>query len=327
MGVFFAFIGACFAGFHNYFLRRSIDAGGTSRGFFLAMLVFSSLIVILLNPVMQGNYTFSLEAVLAGLSMGFFLGLFYFTLGKSFETGPVGLSVAIINTSSVVPALVLALIFGAAFGHPYTLWNGVGSLIVVLGFFILGRSRIEAPNLAHWVLIVSLAFLSHVLYLILLQWWDMILNPALPRSSLIPFYADSDNCCWFTPFLFIGAALLHWGVFFSKPKMNYPISSEWLYGICGGVVNGLCMYFLILATQYADGWENAVIFPVFSVGIIVVTNTWSHLLYKEQVNWIAITTCVVGISIATISFGGETSLENVVSKEVDPSEHRHRHPI
>jgi uncharacterized membrane protein len=225
MGLFFAFLAACFAGLHNFIIRKSIDAGGTSRGYFLTMLSFSFLIMTILNPVMQGNYSFSSEATVSGVILGIFLGGFYFLLGKSFETGPVGLSVAIINTSSVVPAFLLALIFGASFGHPYTLWNGIGSLIIVVGFFRLGRSKIEAPNLVLWAAVVFGAFSFHVLYMLSLQWWDMILNPSLPRSFLLPFYAHPERCCWFSPFLFLGAALLHWGVFFSNPKKIHPMRS------------------------------------------------------------------------------------------------------
>lgn len=311
MGIFFAFIAACFAGLNNYLIRRNISAGGSSQHYFLVLLLLSLFMVFLLNPVLMNNYTLDPVVIFVGLIIGLVLGGFYWALGKSFEAGPAGLSVAIINTSSVVPGLMMALVFGSLFGHPYTVWNGLGSLIVVIGFFVLGRSKIQAPNLQRWIMLVSVAFLLHVLYMVQLQWWDMVLDPSLPRSFLLPISADITKCSWFAPFMFLGAALLHWGIYGFNSQSQPLLRCEKLYGALGGLTNGTCMYFLILATQYSADWENPVIFPIFSVTIILISNLWARILYKENVNWLAIGICTLGIYVAT-AFENEEIVKNIV---------------
>ena len=145
MGIQLILIAALFIAGSNYCMRRSIDAGGTSKGFLMIQLFIVFLVAILLNPVRSGDYHWS--SCMAGFAIagGVVLALMMASLGRSLETGPPGLTFAALNASTVMPSVLMVLLFGASFGYQYTLWNGLGSLLVVGGLFwaamLLGCKR------------------------------------------------------------------------------------------------------------------------------------------------------------------------------------------
>ena len=47
---------------------------------------------------------------------------------KALESGPPGLTFAMVNSASVMPGLLMALIFGAHFGYNYRTSHGLGML-------------------------------------------------------------------------------------------------------------------------------------------------------------------------------------------------------
>jgi hypothetical protein len=222
-------------------------------------------------------------------------------LGNTLEKGPPGLSFAILNTSSVMPAIALALFFGLSYGHPYTLANGVGSFLVAIGLFWAGWTSEKNPNKGVWISFATFIFIAHLLFLVFLQWWAMILKPDLPRSALIPFHLSPVHIQWFMPAIFFVGALFQWLVFFVR-RHRFPKGTEITYGILGGITNGACTFFLILAPQVATAWQNAMIFPIFSVGIILICNAWAQILYKEKVNWWANLLCLTGLLVGTVAW-------------------------
>lgn len=257
--------------------------------------------MILLNPVRTGEYGWNPLVISIGIVGGVIFGLLMWGLGKTLEKGPPGLSFAILNTSSVMPAIMLAVLFGATFHHPYTLANGLGSLLVVLGLIWAGWTSASNPNKAIWALFATLIFACHTLFLVFLQWWAMVLKPDLPLTALIPFHISSSDIQWFMPAIFFVGALFQWAVYLTS-RAPFPKGAEISYGILGGLANGACTFFLILAPQVSEAWENAMIFPIFAVGVILICNAWAQLLYKEQVNWRANLLSVAGLVIGTVAW-------------------------
>lgn len=301
MGIFFALLAALLASLSNFCLRRSIDAGGSSKAYLVVQLTFSFVIIVLLNPVRTGDYEWSSLSVSLGLCGGIIFGFLMWGLGKTLEKGPSGLSFAVLNTSSVMPAVVLSLFFGPLFNHPYTLTNGVGSLLVVAGLVWAGWTSAPNPHKGAWTLCAAFIFTAHTLFLVFLQWWAMLLNPVLPPSLLLPFDLSAAPIQWFMPAIFFAGTLIQWG-FYLTERHRFPKGAELSYGIMGGIANGACTFFLILATRVALPWENAMIFPVFSVGIILICNSWSQILYKETINWRANLLALTGLVIGTVAW-------------------------
>ncbi len=301
MGIFFVLLAAVLVSISNFCMRRSIDSGGSSKAYLVVQVTCSFLIMILLNPVRTNDYAWGWQAVNLGLIGGLIFGILMWGLGKTLEKGPPGLSFAILNTSSVVPAIALALLFGAGLGHTYSFWNGGGSVLVAFGLFWAGWSSTKNANKAVWLSFATLIFVAHVAFLVYLQWWAMLLRTDLPLSRLLPFHVQPTNIQWFMPAaLFVAAAMQC--VIYALYERRVPKGAEVYYGILGGITNGACTFFLILAPQKALAWENAMLFPIFSVSVIILCNAWAQILYKERVNWWANGLCLAGIVVGTVAW-------------------------
>jgi len=281
----------------NLCFRRAIDAGGTSRPYIVVQLLIGCLIAILINPVRTGLYGWQTESCWLGLMGAASLALMMYTLGRALEKGPPGLTFAALNSASVLPAVWMALLFGAAFGHPYTVWNGAGSLMVVIGLFWAGWETPQIEQKGVWSGFTVAAFLTHGLLFALLQWRAMMLDSSL-LSPLLPFSLDPLRSEWFLPILLGGAAFFHLFLLLTERKKVGFV--EAIYGALGGVMNGGYTLLLVKAAEVATPLENAMLFPLFSVSVILFTNLWGQWLYKERVHWAAITTCVAGLFIGTM---------------------------
>ncbi len=301
MGIQLMVIAALFIAISNLCLRRSIDAGGTSKAYLMMQLVLSFFVMVLLNPVRTGDYSWSMPMAVFGLAGGVLLAGVMTFLGKALESGPPGLSVAILNCSSVMPILMLVILFGSQYGFSYTLWNAVGSILVILGICWAGWDGGQVESRKKWLIFVSLAFFAHVAYLVFLNWRALFLNFPGQEGLGLAFAPETLNSQWFMPMVFLSAALIQTYIFFAKEK-RMPNRSETIYGLFGSIANGLGAFLLIKGTEIASPLEHAMLFPIFSVTIILGCNIWGRVLYSESVNWKANALCIGGILIGTVDW-------------------------
>lgn len=302
MALLIVFVAAVLCGLSNLFMRKSIDSGGTSQAFLVVQQGLSILVAFLLNPVRTGFYTWNTSIALIGLGAGIILGLMMLSLGKAFEKGPAGLTVAALNASNVVPAIIMVMLFGSAFGHAYHWWNGLGSILVVIGLFWASwQHSSQNSTKFSWAIFTLSAFLFHAFFLVLIEWRALIITPGLPETPLIPFLLESHQTQWFMPMIFVASTTLLTWVFITNQR-RFPKPAEISYGIFGGICNGACTFFLIQAAALAQSWENAMLFPTFAVSLIVICNLWGKWLYQETIHWKATAVCLLGLFIGTVDW-------------------------
>ncbi len=290
-----------FISLSNLFMRKSMDGGGTTKGFLIFQMAMAFLVALLLNPVRTGNYAWNGSIAFLGIAAGCVLAFMLFFLGRSLEKGPAGLTFSILNAATVMPAIVMALLFGASYGFPYTLWHAAGSLIVLFGLFLAGKGLQGLQDRKRWMIFCAAMFSLHILLLSLFQWRALLLNLPNPEEMVSFFNSEKIKSQWFTPFMFLSAMVAQ-GIFFIYYERRWPRFLEAYYGLLGGVMNGLCTYCMIWSTEVAGALENAVIFPIFSVMTIVLSNLWSQRLYQERVNWRACQFCMGGLVIGTVDW-------------------------
>jgi hypothetical protein len=301
MGIQLILIAALFIALSNYCMRRSIDAGGTSKGFLMIQLFIVFLVAILLNPVRSGDYHWSNCMAGFAIAGGLVLALMMASLGRSLETGPPGLTFAALNASTVMPSILMVLLFGATFGYQYTLWNGIGSLFVVGGLFWAGWATSRSEQKSVWIMFITAAFFLHVLFLVFLSWRALFINFPGENGLFLSFDMDDAKCQWFMPMVFCVAFLVQTAIYITAEK-RIPRKGEVGYGIIGGIANGVGTFFMIRATEVSTSVEHAIIYPLFAVTIIILCNIWGQWLYKEKVNWKANSLCVLGILVATLDW-------------------------
>lgn len=303
MALFLIFLSGVFVSLSNLCMRKSIDEGGTTKGFLVFQMAMAFLVAVLLNPVKTKDYAFNGPVALLGVTAGLILAAMLFSLGRALEKGPPGLTFSILNGSTVMPAIVMTTIFGSALGFPYTAWHAIGSLLVVFGLFWSGKGLQGMTDQKKWVTFCFAMFSLHVLLLVLLQTRALLLNLPHPEELVSFFTAEQIKSQWFMPFMFLASGIVQLTLFLSYEK-RLPRSREMFYGLFGGAANGLCTYFMIQATEAATPLENAIIFPVFSIVGIILSNLWGQKLYQEQVNWKACQLCAFGLIVGTVDWKG-----------------------
>lgn len=301
MGIQLMILASLFVAASNYCMRRSIDSGGSSKAFLMLQLSLVFLIAILLNPVRTGNYFWSPCMAAFGIAGGLVLALMMVCLGKALEKGPPGLTFAALNASTVMPMILMVLLFGSQFGYLYTWSNALGSLLVVLGLFWAGWGAVNSEKKRQWAALVSGAFILHVLFLVFMQWRALFINFPGENGLFLSFDLDDARSQWFMPMVFFVAALFQIIIYIATQK-RLPNRSETVYGVLGGITNGVGTFFMIWSTEVSTPREHAMIFPIFAVTIILCCNIWGQWLYKEKVNWFATSCCILGILVGTINW-------------------------
>lgn len=301
MGIQLMIIASLFVAASNYCMRRSIDSGGSSRAFLVVQLLLIFGVAVLLNPVRTGDYAFSPCMAIFGIAGGVILAAMLLCLGKALEMGPPGLTFAALNASTVMPMVLMVLLFGAAFGYTYTLAHGLGSLLVLTGLFWAGRQTLQSAKKMEWTLCVAGAFLLHVFFLVLMQWRALFIHFPGENGLFLSFDLNDAKSQWFMPMVFLSAALIH-SIFYFVTEKRKPHRAEVLYGILGGITNGVGTFFMIWSTEVSTSFEHAMIFPIFAVTIIICCNAWGQYLYKEKVNWWANACCLAGIIVGTLDW-------------------------
>lgn len=301
MGIELMLLSGILIAISNLCLRRSIDAGGTSKAYLMMQLGLSVVVMFLLGPVRTGNFAWSTPMALFAIIGGILLACVMGFLGKAFEHGPPGLSVAMLNCSSVMPILMLVIFFGSQFGFYYTLWNAIGSVLVILGICWAGWDGGQFANRSRWLLFIALSFFSHVAYLVFLNWRSLFINFGAEPGLGLHFSSETANTQWFLPIIFFVASFIQAYLFFTQEK-RVPNRSEVTYGLFGSVSNGLGAFLMVKATEVATSLEHAMLFPIFSVTIILGCNLWGRWFYKENVNWKANAVCIGGILLGMVEW-------------------------
>lgn len=294
------FAGACVA-ISNYCMRKSVDAGGSSKAFLMVQLFLTFIVAILLNPVRSGDYSWNLSMGVFGLVGGLVLAFMMYSLGKAVESGPSSLSFAMLSSATVMPILFMVLLFGASFGFAYNMFNAVGSLLVVAGLLWAGWETFTMGDKRRWLMFAVLAFFLHAVFLVFMQWRALFLHFPAHEGLLLSFDAEAASNQWFMPMVFLSASLVQIVIYAARQK-KWPTTAEYIYGTFGGIANGVGTFLMIRSTEVSTTVEHAVIFPLFAVSIMIGCNLWGQLIYKEKVNWKATGFCVLGVLIGTLDW-------------------------
>lgn len=301
VGILWILAAAGLAALANFSLRRSLDAGASPHAYNLVQFGFSLLLALGATALFSLHTPWCWPIVLLGIVGGLVLTFMLYTLSKALEAGPSSLTFALMNAASVVPAIVMAVCYGPLFGHGYSPWHAAGSLLLLIGLFWAGRSTLSKETLGRWMLFGGCAFAFHFVILFVFQWRALHMRPDLPsRTLLMPIDPIEAASQWFMPFMFLAATLGQSCICTRLRRL--PQRREIGLGLLGGMANFLCTFFLMLGTERALPWENVILFPLYCVATLLLSNLWGQVIYKEKVNWAANGVCTAGLAIANIDW-------------------------
>lgn len=301
MSIFLVILAGAIIALSNLAMRKSIDGGRTAKGFLVFQMLSACLFSVFLNPWLSGKYSFNASIAYFGLISGAILAWMLFFLGKALERGPPGFTFSILSAATVMPAVIMAFLLGANQGFPYTIWHGLGSSLVLGGLFWAGKGLSGLQDWKRWTVFSCTMFVLHVILLTLFQWRAFLLK--IPSIETIPSFLTFEEIQsqWFLPFMFLGAFVIQIVIYWQTERKRFELR-EISYGFLGGFSNSMGVFFLLWSTEIASPLQNAVIFPIYSVATIILSNLWGQKLYSEQVNWRACQFCVLGLVIGTVDW-------------------------
>ena len=236
--------------------------------------------------------------IFIGASAGLLISLLMFTMGKALQNGPSGLTFSFQNSGAILPPLLLALIFSKPFGFSLSLGNLAGMILVIAGLFwsAIGESKVALRKT--WVAYALLTFVVQGLILSIFQWRCLLIQEGLPTHKLIPFSCPSSSDQWFMPALFFASAIYQ-ALYFCVAERRLPRRIEIFGGSWGGVANGLSTFFILKATRVASLDEKVMLFPLFTVMVVLLCNVYGKMFYHEKISWRANALAALGIFIGT----------------------------
>lgn len=287
---------AMFTALGNFLIRRGLDQGDP---FILPRFLTAGLMALGIIYFQNGTCAIDAPMALVAVVSGLFLGLLQHAIGKSLLYGPSSLTFVFVTSVCVLPPVCMFFLFGKEFGHDYTIYNLIGSLLVVAGLYWMGKTN-EATNFVNfkkWLRWIATAFIGLTLYYLILQWRALMLQETLPDSLLLPFRGVQVKGDLFIPISFFAAALTQL-IFGSSFQVKRQLLAS---GIFAGIVCSISTFLLVLGTEFAaEGTENALLFPLNTILLVSLCNVWATLFYKERVNWPANALSATGIIIAAI---------------------------
>ncbi|HSW72878.1 MAG TPA: hypothetical protein VLG44_05690 [Chlamydiales bacterium] len=299
MGIFFAVTASFFCTLSNYCIRKSQDHGGTSQTAIMIQMIAAFIMMVFLNPIRMNSYFITPSVVILGLIAGGVLGTMLYFIGKALEKGPAGLTFAAISAATALPSIFLFFAVGELFQLEYHFWNGLGSLMVIAGLFWAASQYTQVKEMKKWLLFAMTAFSLHIVFLVLISVRSLAMN--FPQLQVPFFPAEELQSLWFMPMIYLASALLQVHAFYKQEKRSIS-RWEWIYGLIGGFANGCSTFFVIKSSEYASPLERAMIFPIFSVLVMVFCYAWGQKLYQEKVNWKACNLSVLGLIIGTVDW-------------------------
>ncbi|MCE5317110.1 MAG: hypothetical protein LLG04_07075 [Parachlamydia sp.] len=277
----------------NLCLRKNLDFGGSPGGYLVAYYLFSLLGTLAVAPF---STPFSPAMFITGGIVGALNICLMLLTAKALSIGPASLTFAFVCASSIVPSLLLPLVFGPPYGFILTAALMVGIICILLGLFWASKSKSEkASGSLKWLVFAICLLLIQGTILCLFQWRCLIMRD-LPAHPLLFISCQPEEEAWFMPGMFISAFTLQLISYLATTR-RFLTKPEAGFGLLGGLANGASTFFLLWATQVATALEKGILFPCSAIATILLCNLWGQWLYRERVNWWANALCSAGIII------------------------------
>jgi len=190
-------------------------------------------------------------------------------MALSFQKSGVALTAIIQKMSLIVPASVAIAIYGEPLGWSKGIGISLALLAIVLVNIPSGKDEKRFSILDPIIIYPLLTFVLSGIIEVILYYVEV--------ESIV----GSDGMK-FTASAFGQAAIL--GTLYTLFRYvrggSLPGRKEIIGGVCLGLPNYLSIYLLVYLLS--QGWQGSVLFPMNSIGILVLTSLIGFLFYKEQ---------------------------------------------
>lgn len=284
--------------FSNLFIRMTVEKSAVKKddAFLYRMLSAAVFVWFLYLPEIVLINWFSL---FFGIITGLFYALMMYGVTTAQTYGSSSLIFSLQNGCTLLPPIILSLLFGAEMGFNYKWMHLGGGLLVILGFlgaFYQKESKEKNPLFYRYLFLMLFAQTALIFFL---QFSDVLRKNATSLHPLIFANLHQGEVHGVFPIFFTSAFLF--SLFFLKRAKDTeervgPNRTQVIYAILGGMLGALGGKILDIALHYCkENWENLIIMPMLAVSQIFLCSLFGVLLYKEKVRWLFLFLAMAGI--------------------------------
>lgn len=260
------FLQACLSLLCAFYNRRNKDKKDASSfySFLLLMSVFAAWVVMFL---IDGKFDWSVIPYALLFAIGFILAMVMMV--EALKYGPIVLTSLIMQLS-----LIGATIWGFFFWNDEFTWLvGLGLVLVAFSLWLcLYTGKKETQKISvKWLLCVLLMFVGNAC------------STIVQKTQQIVFDGKYGN---FTMMIATGiSALVAFFLYLKSDKKDSRclLRTSWYYPVAAGVLNALANLFVILMAN--TSLSPSLIYPVLSIGSLMVTTFFSVFIFKEKMRW------------------------------------------
>lgn len=285
----------------NFLIKQTVEKSQIRQDSLLALRLgvtaLVSFLFVMKQFVSQINIVIAGLGILAGILQG---GMMYCTT-RSMSTGPASLVLSVQNACSVLPALLMAWIFGAQFGHTFNIWNLIGTGCVALGLFFAFSPSMLSLKSGQFIFSLGLLVVFQVLFFLFFQWIALMQQHSTKAHPLLFHHLSQEEARLFLPVCFFSAFVMNWVLQKKRHFFDPSLSAgqHILFGVMGGVAAAFGGKFLELSTWAAyTPIENALLFPLLAVSQVVLCSLWGRYFFAEKIVWTALAVSLLGLFIA-----------------------------
>lgn len=205
-------------------------------------------------------------------------------MAVSFQKCGVALTAIIQKMSLIIPASVAIAIYG----EPLGLYKGIGMLLAIVAIILV---NIPPKNSGE-----EFSFFKPIII------YPLIVFVLSGIIEVILFYVEvegivGDAGMQFTASGFGQAAVIgtiYSAVRYFRDRGPLPGKKELIGGIVLGLPNYLSIYLLVYLLS--EGWQGSVLFPMNSIGILILSAIAGFTLYKEHLDGKKIVGVLLGVA-------------------------------
>ena len=221
-----------------------------------------------------------LPTLVAGGIFGFASVCFQLFYVESFITGPVSMTVLVVNSGMMIPILVSHFLYNEAL----TVNRIIGIIITLFAFyFACGRGQEEKVN-GKWLFFLILAFLSN--------------NTATITQKIYTNSFDSANPSAFVPVSYLSALLMTIAVIWIMHLRGIRKSFRFGPRVAGtaGAVGAILGTYQLISLRAVKMIDGTILYPLCNGGTTLISTLASTILFRERLSGRQKISVVLGIT-------------------------------
>ncbi|MCK5787835.1 MAG: hypothetical protein KAH32_02455 [Chlamydiia bacterium] len=272
-------------GINNFIFSKASRSSEGVLGYLFVCYSLAAILMFMINSIIFGFVGIpAISEIIVGIILGSLLYLCISFFGKALKVGNLASTSAIFASASITSPIVSYAIFGEQY-IAIRWFNLVALAFSTLGIFypvIFQKDSPESKSARYWIWMkyIIFAFSMHVTYMVLVFWR---VNSSLYYGKSMLFFVDIPEASVSIDvigYMTAGALFL-----INNLSEKFRLNKEHVYlGIPSALLFAISHLLIIFAMACSSPEHTVLIWPLFSIFIMLTTAAISKLIMDERVN-------------------------------------------